>query len=115
MIKLQVEKYCQECPDFKAKVSLENISFANMTPYVCGDTVVSCKYAQRCKNIYERIRNHKQPSLDYFELMTNMINLSKDDTEACHKGMDDLLCNLLVELGYEDVVQLFRKTEKWYA
>lgn len=61
MIKLQVEKYCQECPDFKAKVSIENISFVNMTPYVCGDTVVSCKYAQRCKNIYERIRFLEKP------------------------------------------------------
>lgn len=37
------------------------------------------------------------------------------DTEAAHANADDVLCNLLVALGYEDVVAEWRKVEKWYA
>lgn len=40
---------------------------------------------------------------------------SNYDTEAAHANADDCLCELLIELGYKDVVDLFDRIEKWYA
>lgn len=37
------------------------------------------------------------------------------DTEEAHGDADDVLCSLLNELGYEDVVAAWDKVNKWYA
>lgn len=37
------------------------------------------------------------------------------DTEIAHHFADDILCDLLKELGYAEVVQEYEKIEKWYA
>ncbi len=37
------------------------------------------------------------------------------DTEIAHVNADDILCNLLSELGFEDVVTEYAKVRKWYA
>lgn len=37
------------------------------------------------------------------------------DAEADHSRADDLLCELLAELGYQEVVEAWRKVDKWYA
>lgn len=37
------------------------------------------------------------------------------DTEQAHFKADDILCDLLCELGCEDVVLEFSKIKKWYA
>ena len=37
------------------------------------------------------------------------------DTEIAHCKADDVLCDLLSSLGYEDVVDAFRSIRKWYA
>lgn len=37
------------------------------------------------------------------------------DTEAQHSQADDLLCMLLIDLGYEDVVSEYVAIDKWYA
>jgi len=38
-----------------------------------------------------------------------------DDTEVAHCEADDLLCELLISLGYQDVVDEYYKVPKWYA
>lgn len=38
-----------------------------------------------------------------------------DDTEAAHSDADDVLCDLLISLGYQDVVDEWRAVHKWYA
>lgn len=38
-----------------------------------------------------------------------------DDTEIAHPDADDVLCALLDELGYGDVVAEYNKVSKWYA
>lgn len=38
-----------------------------------------------------------------------------DDTEMAHSIADDVLCELLTELGYKDVVEEYNKIGKWYA
>lgn len=37
------------------------------------------------------------------------------DTEAAHSVADDVLCHLLIKLGYEDVVDKWNRVPKWYA
>lgn len=37
------------------------------------------------------------------------------DTEMAHGDADDLLCDLLKSLGYEDVVTEYKRVDKWYA
>lgn len=37
------------------------------------------------------------------------------DIELAHSEADKVLCNLLVSLGYADVVEEWRKVRKWYA
>ena len=38
-----------------------------------------------------------------------------NDTEANHSNADTLLTDLLIELGYDDVVDAYEMIEKWYA
>ena len=37
------------------------------------------------------------------------------DIESEHSYADDVLCQLLISLGYQDVVDEWNKVEKWYA
>lgn len=37
------------------------------------------------------------------------------DYEMAHSEADDVLCELLVSLGHQDVVDLWVKVGKWYA
>lgn len=38
-----------------------------------------------------------------------------DDQEAAHVEADDVLCDLLIELGFGDVVSAYHRIPKWYA
>jgi len=38
-----------------------------------------------------------------------------DDTEMAHGIADDILCDALTALGYKNLVEEYRKIEKWYA
>ena len=50
------------------------------------------------------------------QIIKKLIELQQsDDTEAAHCDADELLCNLLSDLGYDDVVAEYRKVDKWYA
>ena len=40
---------------------------------------------------------------------------AEGDGEASHSDADDLLCNLLRELGYGEAIDIFEAAEKWYA
>lgn len=37
------------------------------------------------------------------------------DTESMHSLADKVLCDLLIELNFDDVVEEWQKIEKWYA
>jgi len=39
----------------------------------------------------------------------------KGDTEMAHSKADNVLCDLLTALGYQDVVREYRKVDKWFA
>lgn len=38
-----------------------------------------------------------------------------NDEEVGHARADDVLCDLLSSLGYDDVVDEWKKIDKWYA
>ena len=72
MIKLDIEKYCYNCPDFEADVYKQEISALHRTfdPLVVkGDityeTVIKCKNRKRCSMIAEYFSNsrNEQPIL----------------------------------------------------
>lgn len=37
------------------------------------------------------------------------------DAEYAHSVADDILCDLLITLGYKDVIAEYKKVERWYA
>lgn len=37
------------------------------------------------------------------------------DIECAHSYADDVLCKLLIALGYADVVEEYKKINKWYT
>jgi len=47
----------------------------------------------------------------------NLINIEigNSDTEMAHSNADMVLCLLLIDLGYGDVVAAYNQVEKWYA
>ena len=48
--------------------------------------------------------------------LTQMKELEQeDDTERVHVVADGILCELLEELGYIELVATFRALHKWYA
>lgn len=52
MIELKVKEYCQNCPDFAAKVSVREIDAGAMTsPLKLYDTTVTCSHAKRCEGM----------------------------------------------------------------
>lgn len=47
--------------------------------------------------------------------LERIAKISAGDPEAAHANADDILCELLKTLGYEDVVIAWQSVEKWYA
>lgn len=50
------------------------------------------------------------------EAIKKLLEIQKSvDIEIAHGDADDVLCDLLISLGYEDVVIEYNAIEKWYA
>ena len=50
--------------------------------------------------------------------LTKLIEIQSNydgDTECRHIYEDALLCELLIELGYEEIVNQYKETGKWYS
>ena len=43
------------------------------------------------------------------------LNYHDEDSEVCHKKMDELMCATLSRLGFHEGVRIFEDTKKWYA
>lgn len=41
--------------------------------------------------------------------------LGGDDPETDHVRADNLLCDILEQIGEDEIVKVFRSLEKWYA
>lgn len=47
------------------------------------------------------------------EKMKECVN--NGDTEVAHIDADNILCDVLTQLGYKELVDLYEKVKKWYA
>lgn len=48
--------------------------------------------------------------------IADLVDLSQwDDIEAAHYRADEILCDLLVSLGYDEIVKAYNKITKWYS
>ncbi len=52
---------------------------------------------------------------EYAEKMKQIIKKYGHDEEVCHIWADDLLCEILKELGFKETVEEYDKVPKWYA
>ena len=57
---------------------------------------------------------------EFYERMFDLLLKAKEqspsyDLEDTHVDADNLMCQLLTELGYGEGVALFKKMPKWYA
>ena len=51
-----------------------------------------------------------------FEAVKRLLELQdSDDKECAHIYADEVLCDLLNTLGYQDVTREYEKIDKWYA
>jgi len=51
----------------------------------------------------------------YSTLMQEIYDRNHGGGEQAHAEADDLLCELLVDLGCNQVVEIFKKLNKWYS
>lgn len=54
-IELKVEDYCQNCPDFDAKVSTTQLVFGEA--YNPTNTIITCSHKNRCAGIKRYLEN----------------------------------------------------------
>lgn len=57
----------------------------------------------------------KDLNKEYLEKIKEYQERNKGDEEARHIAEDDLLCELLTKIGFDEVVKQYIKTSKWYA
>lgn len=77
---------------------------------ITSDGVVRA-YDQEDEKIAEAV---ELPTAD--ELAEDMRTEAKiTDEEISHGMMDDVMCRLLCEMGYEEAVAIFDDAPKWYA
>lgn len=58
MIKLDVAKYCHNCPEFEVeedKSSVMGFSFEEHGEIEINDTVIRCKHCVKCENIRKHL------------------------------------------------------------
>jgi len=49
------------------------------------------------------------------EMKALLIDCEDADIEHIHGVADDLLCECLLELGHNELVELYRQVPKWFA
>lgn len=69
----------------------------------------------RIRELETKIREQNESGEDAAEFAAKMKAASTGDMEGAHCEMDDLLCAKLRDLGYGEAVDIFEKTDKWYA
>ena len=59
-------------------------------------------------------RKKKITPKEFKDLMQKIID-SSNDPESNHGDADNLLCEVLTSLGYDEGVKIFEQMDKWYA
>ncbi len=45
----------------------------------------------------------------------SLATISENDVLEAHIDADNVLCELLIELGYENIVKAYKEVHKWYS
>jgi len=67
------------------------------------------------KHAYARLFSTDLNFKDEYIKKLKALQSIENDTESAHIDADDLLLDLLKDLGYDDVVKEYEKIDKWYA
>lgn len=60
-IRLEVEPYCQDCPEFEVDVQSPTSYYSNHELYMrTGDTVIRCKNKAVCNRIKEHLEKNME-------------------------------------------------------
>lgn len=73
---------------------------------------------QAFKIAIERLESSMQVRAQYRDQLQAILRMQDRgfcSIEAAHACVDSVLCDLLRDLGYEEVVDLYRQIPKWYA
>ena len=73
----------------------------------------SCEYKERIREC--PIKEITITPEEFAKRMRDIHDMYSDDEEVVHSEMDDLMCDLLRELGYGEGIDIFDHTHKWYA
>ena len=90
-----------------------------------GHTITCVTYGEG-QNVAIECEDCNEILLDYDKDEIKKINIEEikaklkelqqsDDVELSHYEADQIICNLLNDLGYTDVVKEYNKISKWYA
>ena len=52
---------------------------------------------------------------EFYLKMCTLLTKNGNDFAELHRDMDQLMCELLAELGYEKGVKVFENADKWYS
>jgi len=61
------------------------------------------------------IKNYLEETLLEDFYVTKLNNALEEDTEKDHIVADEILCELLRELGFDRLIDLYESFGKWYA
>lgn len=74
------------------------------------------EFIDTVKDISEQIENQYASKVDTRGYIAKLKQLQTiNDTEYAHIEADDVLTDLLNELGYNDILDEYSKVDKWYA
>lgn len=54
-IRVSVEPYCENCPEFEPEVTTSTLRARN-DKYFCADTTIFCEHREKCNRMYESIK-----------------------------------------------------------
>lgn len=57
MIKLDIDRYCDNCPKFEAHVEINSINCATLTSKTITHTTITCEHQDMCRSIKEFLEN----------------------------------------------------------
>jgi hypothetical protein len=52
---------------------------------------------------------------EFKQKMQDAFSISNGDMETQHRFADDLLCDVLKDLGYGDGIEVYESIDKWYT
>lgn len=108
MITVKPCKYpavCNGCGD-KAKFFMKS---AVLTMFLCEDCMR--QHVRDCSTLVDGTGSFSTKK--YIEALK--VEQQNHDTEEAHCNADDILCNLLTDLGYKPIVEEYNQVSKWYA